>query len=164
MKEDTRHLQRVLTPSQRLMLEHGDFSLVLGGPLYQLLRRSHLSDDAFELVMRRVLVISLFAWFPLLLLSAIAGQVWNSATQLTFLLDAEVHVRFLVAMPLLITAELVVHKRMRPVVRQFTCPELIPAEEMHRFDAAIAAVFRLRNSTAAELVLTAIVYGVGVLV
>ena len=36
-----------------------------------------------------------------------------------FLLDVEVHVRFLVAMPLLIGAELVVHRRMRPVVKQF---------------------------------------------
>ena len=25
-----------------------DFSLVLGGPLYQLLRRAHLSDDALR--------------------------------------------------------------------------------------------------------------------
>jgi hypothetical protein len=30
--------------------ESQDFSLVLGGPLYQLLRRSHLTDDALQLV------------------------------------------------------------------------------------------------------------------
>jgi hypothetical protein len=164
MKEDTEHLQQGPTPSQRLMLEHVNFSLVLGGPLYQLLRRSRLSDDAFELAMRRVVVISLFAWLPLLLLSASAGQVWNSATEVPFLLDAEVHVRFLVAMPLLIVAELVVHRRMRLVVRQFLDRELIPANAIPRFDAAIAAVFRLRNSTAAELMLIALVYGVGVFV
>jgi hypothetical protein len=35
-----------------------------------------------------------------------------------FLLDFDVHVRFLVAMPLLIGAELIVHQRMRPVVKQ----------------------------------------------
>ena len=27
-----------------------DFSLVLGGPLYQLLRRTHLADDALMMV------------------------------------------------------------------------------------------------------------------
>jgi hypothetical protein len=54
--------------------EPTDFSLVLGGPLYQLWRRSHLSGDAMELVRLRVIVISLLAWAPLLVLSALEGQ------------------------------------------------------------------------------------------
>jgi hypothetical protein len=41
-----------------------DFSLVLGGPLFQILRRAHLSDDALTLLRRRVLVVSLLAWLP----------------------------------------------------------------------------------------------------
>ena len=44
----------------------GDFSLVLGGPLFQLLLRAHLSDDTLMLVRQRILFISLFAWLPLL--------------------------------------------------------------------------------------------------
>ncbi|MCU0971047.1 MAG: hypothetical protein MUF57_04435 [Gammaproteobacteria bacterium] len=39
-----------------------DFSLVLGGPLFQLLRRAHLSDDALLLVRQRIVVIALLAW------------------------------------------------------------------------------------------------------
>ena len=58
-------------PSQ----ESPDFSLVLGGPLFQLLRRSHLSDDAMMLQRRRIIVISLIAWLPLLVLSALGGRV-----------------------------------------------------------------------------------------
>ena len=52
-----------------------DFSLVLGGPLFQLLRRAHLSDDALTQVRQRIIVIALFAWLPLLVLSALQGQV-----------------------------------------------------------------------------------------
>jgi hypothetical protein len=52
--------------------EPQDFSLVLGGPLFQLLRRAHLSDDALELVRQRIVGISLFAWLPLL-----AGLIAN---------------------------------------------------------------------------------------
>jgi hypothetical protein len=33
-----------------------DFSLVLGGPLYQIVRRAHLSGEALELLRRRILV------------------------------------------------------------------------------------------------------------
>jgi hypothetical protein len=50
-----------------------DFSLVLGGPLFQLLRKSHLEGDALELLHRRIPVFILLTWLPLLLLSAIGS-------------------------------------------------------------------------------------------
>ena len=140
-----------------------DFSLVLGGPLFQLLRRSHLSGDALELLQQRILVITLLAWLPLLVLSALEGQALGGSAAVPFLLDVDVHVRFLVALPLLIVAELVVHQRMRFVVTQFLERQLIPESALARFDAAIASAFRLRNSVLAEVLLIAFVYGVGVL-
>jgi hypothetical protein len=76
----------------------------------------------------------------------------------------EVHVKFLLALPLLVAAELVVHERMRLVVRQFLERNLIPESTMPRFDAAIASAFRLRNSVLAEVLLIAFVYGVGILI
>jgi hypothetical protein len=140
-----------------------DFSLVLGGPLFQLLRRAHLSGDALELMRQRILVISLLAWLPLLALSALEGQALGGRAAVPFLLDVDVHVRFLVTLPLLIVAELVVHQRMRFVVPQFLERNLIPESALPRFDAAIASAFRLRNSVLAEILLIAFVYIVGVL-
>ena len=67
-------------------------------------------------------------------------------------------------MPLLIVAELVVHRRLRPLLLQFLERDLIPESAMPRFDSAIAAAFRLRNSVFAEVFLIALVYGVGILV
>jgi hypothetical protein len=78
--------------------------------------------------------------------------------------DAEVHVKFLVVVPLLIIAELVVHQFLRPLVAQFLKQGLIPESARPRFDAAIASALRLRNSLLAEALLIAFVYGVGVLV
>ena len=141
-----------------------DFSLVLGGPLFQLLRRAHLSDDALLLVRQRIIVIALFAWLPLLLISALEGNLWGGGTVVPFLFDIEVHVRFLVALPLLILAELVVHRRMRPLLQQFVERNLIPENALPRFESAIASAFRLRNSVLAEVLLIALVYGVGVLI
>ncbi len=141
-----------------------DFSLVLGGPLFQLLLRAHLSDDALTLVRQRIIVIALLAWLPLLVLSTLEGQVLGGSVAVPFLLDVEVHVRFLVAMPLLIAAELVVHRRMRPLLQQFLERHLIPESAMTRFNAAIAAAFRLRNSVLAEVLLIAFVYAVGILI
>ncbi len=140
------------------------FSLVLGGPLYQLFRSAHLSGTGLELLRRRIIVISLFAWLPLLLLSALNGQLLGGDVAVPFLQDAEVHVRFLIAMPLLIVAEIVVHRRMHLVVRQFLERNLIPESARERFDSAIASALRLRNSVPAELLLVALVYGVGVFI
>ena len=141
-----------------------DFSLVLGGPFFQLLRRAHLSDDTLMLVRRRIILIPLFSWLPLLVLSALEGQMLGGKVAVPFLLDLEVHVRLLLAMPLLIIAELVVHRRMRPVLKQFLDRHLIPESAMTRFDAAVASAFRLRNSVLAEVLLITFVYVFGVLI
>ena len=140
-----------------------DFSLVLGGPLFQLLRRMHVSGDALELVRRRILVIVLIVWLPLLALSTLKGQAWGGRAAVPFLFDLEVQIRFLIALPLLIIAELIVHQRLRLVVRQFVDRNVIPEPALLRFDAAIASASRLRNSVLAEVLLIALVYIVGVL-
>lgn len=152
------------TPSEKLLRDPPDFSLVLGGPLFQLLRRTHLADDALEMVRQRIVVMALLAWLPLLLLTALEGQLIGGSTAVPFLMDAEVHIRFLVAIPLMIGAELVVHRRMRLLLRQFLERKLIPESALPRFDAAIHSAFRLRNSTLAEVLLIAIVYSLGILV
>lgn len=139
-----------------------NFSLVLGGPLYQLLRRAHLSDDALSLVRQRVAVIALLGWLPLLILSAVQGHLWGQSVAVPFLLDLEVHIRFLIVVPLLVIAELVVHQRLRPIAKAFLDRNLIPENDLPRFDKAITSAFRLRNSVVAEVLLITIVYVVGV--
>jgi len=139
-----------------------DFSLVLGGPLYQLWRRSRLSGDALELLHRRILVLTAVAWAPLLLLSVVEGTAWGGRVTLTFLHDVALHARLLVALPLLVLAELVVNRRMGVTVRQFLDRGLIPDAARAKFDACIESAMRLRNSVAAEVLLIAFVYIVGV--
>ena len=116
------------------------------------------------MVHQRIIVIALFTWLPLLVLSGLENQVLGGTTAVPFLSDVEVHIRFLVTLPLLIVAELVVHRRMRLLVHQFLERDLIPANAMTRFGAAIASAFRLRNSVPAEVLLIALVYGFGILI
>jgi len=49
------------TSTSELLRDAQNFSLALGGPLFQLLRRAHLSDDVLLMLRRRVIVISLLA-------------------------------------------------------------------------------------------------------
>ena len=41
-----------------------NFSLVLGGPLFQFFICARINTDTLGLLKRRVVVISLFTWFP----------------------------------------------------------------------------------------------------
>jgi len=141
-----------------------NFSLVLGGPLYQLLRRAHLSDDALQMVRQRVVAVALVAWLPLFALSALEGHLSAGSIAVPFLLDWEVHIRFLAVVPLLIVAELVVHQRLRPVGLGFLERNLIPDAARMGFDAALRSAYRLRNSLLAEVLLIMVVYGIGVLI
>jgi hypothetical protein len=139
-----------------------EFSLVVGGPLFQLFRRAHLSGNALELVQARAIACIAVTWVPLLVVSLLGGHPLRDGSVVPFLLDAEAHVRFLVALPLLIGAELVVHSRMRLVIQQFRARNLIRDEDLPRFDGAIDSAYRLRNSVVAELLLIALVYLVGI--
>ena len=138
-----------------------EFSIVLGGPLYQLLRRAHVTGDALELVRRRLVVIALFAWLPLLVLALAEGNAWGGPAAVPFLLDIEVHVRLLVALPLLVAAELLVHMRLRPVAQQFITRALVPEAHLDRYREALRSAFRLRGSITAEVAMIAVAYGVG---
>jgi hypothetical protein len=139
--------------------EH-DFSLVLGGPVYQLFRRAHLTGDHLELTYRRVLGFVLITWVPLLLLS-LKGLLLGHAERIAFFTDVEVHVRFLVALPVLIYAELIVNERITKVVRRFVERRIIATEDLPEFDEAIESACRLRNSVPVEAGLFVIVYILG---
>lgn len=141
--------------------ENKDFSIVLGGPFFQLLRKAHLTGDALELAKRRVLVISLVAWLPLFLLSAAEGRLLPGSSKLPFLLDVDNHIRFLFALPLLVMAELLVHQRLASVINQFHVRKLIPEGSIAPFDRALESSMRLRNSAVAEVVMVILIYVIG---
>ena len=140
--------------------EAPDFSLVLGGPVFQLLRKAHLEGDAVELVYRRILAAVLITWFPLLLLSTFGI---GGANRISFFHDVEVQARFLAALPVLIMAELMVHKRIQPAIRRFVEWRIVLPEDLPLFQRAITSALKIRDSIYVELALLLFVYVAGLL-
>jgi len=138
-----------------------EFSLVQGGLLFHACRRAHLSGEEPELLRRRVLVVTLFVWLPLLILSILDGHAFGGAIKIPFAHDLEANVRFLIALPLLIIAEVTVRRRLGAAVRKFVERRIVAKEDMPRFDAAIISTLRLRDSFAAEMLLLVLVYTLG---
>ena len=143
---------------QPLALEN--FSLVLGGPLYQFWRRLRLLEPPIRYVERRVAVILAVTWLPVLLLAALGGTLFGGAT-IPFFFDVEAQVRLLVALPLLIIAEPVVHWQLSLQVRQLDERGVIAPEDRERFATVIDETMQLRNSMAVELVILFCALGAG---
>lgn len=138
-----------------------DFSLVQGGPLFQIFVRSRLSTDALGWLKRRILFLILLTWLPLLMLSLLSGQATGGGVRVSFLYDLEMHIRFLVALPLLLLAEWVSHNRLRPVVVQFIERGIITPQNRAGFDACIQSALRVRNSLLIEIALFVLVLTLG---
>ncbi len=137
--------------------EQIDFSLVLGGPLYQLFRRARLVQPPMTLLWRRIVVFLGITWLPLAIFTALGGTFLGGVS-VPFLYDLEVHVRFLITLPLLIAAELIVHSRLRVVVAQFRERNLIAPEDRRSFEDIISGAMRLANSVIIEIILLLVAF------
>lgn len=137
-----------------------DFSLVCGGPLYRFYLRTRMAREPLELFIRRMIIIPLFCWLPLLLLAGLQGRL-TSGVPVPFLFDPDVHVRLLAALPLLIGAEVLVHQRMRLVVTLFLERGIIAEEDHPRFQGLVDSGRRLSNSVWFELFLLVFVFTAG---
>ena len=62
---------------------------------------------------------------------------------------------------MLILAEMIVHQRIRPVVKSFVERRVVTAEELPKFYAAIDSAMRIRNSVVVEISLLVFVFTVG---
>ena len=135
--------------------EPTDFSLVQGGPLFQLLLRARLVSPSMDLLARRIIVLSAVAWLPLLALSLLSGHALRGVA-VPFLYDLGAHTRFLLAVPLLLLADVIVHRRIKVTVRQFLDRGIIAPEDQPRFESVITSAMRLRNSVIAEVLALAL--------
>ena len=136
------------------------FSLVKGGPVYRLFCRSGLCNQDLEPPFRRALVLASIVWLPLLLLTILGGQ-FNSGVDIPFLSDIENHVRFLIALPLLLAGETFIHRLLSPRIRNFVTRNIVREADLPKFRAAIESAHRMRDSRAAEVVILLVVYAVG---
>lgn len=89
------------------------------------------------------------------------GHALGGAIKVPFLYDIEAHARFLIALPLLIVAEVIVHQLISPVACRFVDRGIVVTEDLPRFNAAVASALRARNSVAVEVTLLISVYTLG---
>lgn len=139
-----------------------EFLLMEGGPLYVLQCRLGLIRTGAPHIARRALLSVILTWGVLFVLSAVQHHAFGHEVVVTFLRDYSVHTRFLIAIPLLILAEVILGPRFAEAASYFVTSGLITSKDYGAFDDAVDRTLRLRDSAIAELILVLLSFSITV--
>ncbi|MGO9061072.1 MAG: hypothetical protein ACLQU2_27380 [Candidatus Binataceae bacterium] len=131
------------------------FSLTEGGPGTAFLKRLRLiHPELGASSARTALILMTLLWVPLCVLCLIKGVAF-SGVKLPFFYDIAAHTRFLLAVPVLVLADIPVGARLRQVVRHFLVAHLVREEELTKFEAIVLDTLRFRDARVAGMTLLA---------
>ena len=142
---------------------HG-FDLVGRGPSFRMAQRFGFNRPDRPRRIRKILLLILVTWVPLVLLSLVAGHAFGNRVAVTLLRDPVILSRFLFVLPLLALAEIVVERSLGVQARQFLASGVVPAGEAVKLEAAKAEALRLRESVVAEWVIVVLAVAIAIIV
>jgi hypothetical protein len=133
------------------------FSLVRDDLLFRLQRRLGLIPDKGLGTVRRAVFFALLAWLPIAAWAGFTGRALPGVAGEPLLQHFGIHVRFLVAVPLLILGEGMAHGLTTRLIPYFHTSGLVRDDRREAFREVIRSLVRLRNSTLPWVVIAALV-------
>jgi hypothetical protein len=130
-----------------------NFSIVVGGPVYDFMLRIGLVRLGLPNVKRRIIAFVAIAWLPLLLLSLKDGLALGDRVTIPLLLDFTTYGRMLLALPLLLVAEIIIDPAIRDAVREFVAEGIVHQQELPDYETTLRKVQKLRDSALPEITL-----------
>ena len=137
------------------MVEPVDFSIAGGGLLERLAQRFRSADR----MLVRVLAALIITWLPLLVLSFADGVAIENVG-IPFLEDYGAYGRLLVALPVLILAEIPIGRRTRQVLREFITSRFVCERDIPLFNNAAIRAARLKESVVPEIIIFGMIFAV----
>ncbi len=128
-----------------------EFSLVRGGPWYQIQMALRLLNPKSLRVVSRAIFYALLAWLPLAILSLLDGTAFGLPGRVSFVEDFAIHARLLIALPILVIAEATTDRWTRTIVSHLSTSGIVVAEGRAGFEQAVRSSARLRDSWVVEL-------------
>ena len=101
---------------------------------------------------------SLIAWLPLLVLTATEGMALGTKVQVPFLLDLVQYARFLVALPIAIAAGEYINPRIENVLNALPRTGIVSGGEVSRLEKVILQAKAMKNSVLVEVLILALIY------
>jgi len=107
---------------------------------------------------QRALNVALIGWLPLAVFAAATELIFRSGTAHSFLTDVAVHIRFLIALPLLILAEADAIPRFGHVASHFLSAGFIEEQDRERYADAVKSTRQLLDSKVADVAAVLLTY------
>jgi len=136
----------------------GGALLFEGSPLQSLEAWAGSTRGGEPRLIRRALLVVAVGWLPMVLLTALHGDLVRSDAADSFLFDFGVHTRFLLAAPLLILVEAICVPRLAAIAYQFVDAGLVTEADRQRYDSADASSQRLMSSRIVAIALIVFAY------
>ena len=133
------------------------FSLIRDDLPFRLQRRVGLIPEKGLGVLRRAIFFALITWLPIVLWAVFNGRALPGNVDEPLLQHFGIQVRFLIAVPLFIMGEVMMHKQMVRLIPYFLTSGLIRVEQQGAFKEIIQGVVRLRNLTKPWLVIAVLI-------
>jgi hypothetical protein len=134
------------TTNDRLVANSDTPSLTGDGPAYRMALRLGFAHPVPTRLAIRMGLIALATWVPLLVLSFASGAALGHGVEVSFLRDPTVYTRYLVALPLLVLAEVVVGTALAVQSGYFIESGLIPEKDLPKYQSFKAEFVRLHDS------------------
>jgi hypothetical protein len=125
----------------------GTFSPVDDEPPLRWQRAVHLAPGNSLGVVRRAAFFALLTWLPIAVWALVRGRFFAAATGEPLLQHYGVHVRCLVAIPLMIVGEATLHRAAQHYFSQFLSSGIVDEAVRPHFETAIRTIRRWRDSS-----------------
>ena len=138
----------------------GQFSLSAGG-LFRLVQRWIRGPESADFpIPTQILIAIVILWLPLVLLSLLDGSLIGTNVSQPLISDIVPHVRLLIAIPLLLVADIVIDPATRSATRDLETTGVVPAEEQPRLHSALEKMRSARDSVWPDVVIILLAFGI----
>lgn len=131
-----------------------DVSLFRGGLVYRAQVLAHLIDTERWNVPRRVVIVLVLTWLPLVIITAF----FDRDQLFSLLTDYQVYSRVAIAIPVLLIGQLVMEDRFSVVARHVRKAQLLSDDELRKLKDVLARIRRLRDSPLSEGIILALIF------
>jgi hypothetical protein len=163
---DPRSILRESIPQDNVLQDNAPkssaFLLMEGGPLYNIQRRVGLLKKSAPLTMTKAGLVVLLTWVPLFILSATSGTAFGQSVPVPFLRDFSAYTRFLLAIPLLLAAELIIGPMIAEAAEHFITSGVVGEKDYGQFKKAVDSGLRSRDSAVAEIIILLLAYAAAI--
>src|SRR5208282_6034911 len=133
----------------RVMAVPADISLVRGGPFFRFQEAVGLIRPNQWNIGGRSAVLIAIAWLPLLAITALL----NPAALRSLLADYRVYARLFIAVPVLLSGEIVLDSRFRTLLKSIRESALLEGSDTASIEGTMATIVRLRDSLLPDLLI-----------